>query len=411
MKKSIPTLSLFDAVNIALGAIIGAGIFVVIGAAAGLAGPAVFISVLVAALVALLTGLASSELSRRYPKSGGAYLFARETISEPAGFLIGWVWLFSNIVAGATVAVGFGYYLAYFIPVPAGIGAALAIFAVTCINLLGAGKSSMINNALVAVKMLILLFFVVSAVFAFKPGNFQPLMPFGVEGILAGAATIFFAYAGFARVAVVADEIKDPKKNVPRATLISIGVSSAIYLAVAVAAVGIAGYKALSDSGAPLAAAMEAEGFGAGASVMALGALVATATVAISAVFGLSRLAQAMANDGQLPSLISKTDSGGVPKNAVLSTGAAMLIFAVSSDLPHIAYISSFSLLLYYCAINLIGIRTFKGNLRFAAAAGLFSCIVLMLSLPQLSWLVGIGVVILGAAYYFSFVRKRKGAA
>ena len=100
-----------------------------------------------------------------------------------------------------------------------------------------------------------------------------------------------------------------------------------------------------------------------------------------------------------------------MPKNAVLSTGAAMLIFAVSSDLPHIAYISSFSLLLYYCAINLIGIRTFKGKLRFAAAAGLFSCIVLMLSLPQLSWLVGIGVVILGAAYYFSFVRKRKGAA
>src|SRR5512136_2642860 len=116
-------LSLFDAVNISLGSIIGAGIFVILGAAAAVAGPALVISVLIAAAVSLLTGFSSAALSRLYPRSGGVYVFTREAISDFSGFLVGWVWLFSNIVGGATVAVGFGHYLAYFFPaLPTGAG-------------------------------------------------------------------------------------------------------------------------------------------------------------------------------------------------------------------------------------------------------------------------------------------------
>ena len=409
MEKLRSALSLFDAVNIALGAIIGAGIFVILGAAAKVSGPAVFISIIVAAVVAGLTGIASAELSRRFPRSGGAYTFAKEEISDFAGFLTGWVWLFSNIVAGATVAVGFGYYLEFFFPgIPTSAGAALVIAAVTGINLLGAKESSRANNVLVTFKVLILLFFIGIAVFFFKTANFEPLAPFGIGGILAGAATIFFAFAGFARVAVIADEIKDPEKNVPKATLISIAISALLYLAVAVAAVGVAGYEKLANSGSPLADAMGSEGLPFGASIMALGALVAITTVAISTVLGLSRLAFTMSENMELPKFVGRLDKNGVPRNAVLLSGFSMLAFAALSDLPHIAYISSFSLLLYYAAINLSGMRAFKGKTRYAALGGLLSCLVLLVSLPLLSWLVGIGALLAGAVYYFLFVSRKR---
>ncbi|VVB98440.1 Amino acid permease [uncultured archaeon] len=407
MKKPAPGLSLFDAVNIALGAIVGAGIFVIIGAAARVSGPAVFISVLIAAAVAALTGLTSAELSSRYQKSGGAYLFARETISEFAGFLVGWVWLFSNVIAGATVAVGFGYYLAFFFPfIPSNMGAALAVITFTGINLLGVRESSKLNDVLVMVKIAILLFFVAVAAFYFKPANFQPLAPFGIEGVLAGAATIFFAYAGFARVAMVADDIKDAARTVPRATLLSILISTVLYALVAFAAVGMAGYQMLSNSGSPLADAMQSKGLAFGAVLVALGALIATSTVTMSGILGLSRLAQSMARDRELPALIGKDDGNGVPRNSILISGAAMLAFAFFADLPHIAYIGSFSLLLYYAATNLSGIKITGGRTRYIAVAGLLSCIVLMVSLPLLSWIVGIGVVALGIAYYA--IGKRK---
>src|SRR5208283_3329660 len=185
VEKLKRTLSLFDAVNIALGSIIGAGIFVILGSAAGIAGPAVFISVLVAAAVALMTGVASADLSRLYPQSGGAYRFARETISDSAGFIVGWVWLFSNIVAGATVAIGFGYYLNFFIPsFPANYGAAIIVILTTAVNLLGIGESSRINNILVTLKVIILIIFIALAALFFRFSNFAPLMPFGIGGVL-----------------------------------------------------------------------------------------------------------------------------------------------------------------------------------------------------------------------------------
>ncbi|MFA5077250.1 MAG: amino acid permease [Candidatus Micrarchaeia archaeon] len=408
MAKLNRTLSLFDAVNIALGSIIGAGIFVILGSAAGIAGPAVFLSVLVAAAVALMTGLASSGLSRRFPKSGGAYLFAREAISHSAGFIVGWIWLFSNIAAGATVAVGFGHYLAFFLPsVPANLAAALIVLLATAINLLGAGQSSKVNNVLVALKVLILLAFVAVSLFFFKPANFSPLAPFGIAGILAGAATIFFAYAGFARVAVIADEVKNPEVNVPKATIISIAVSTLLYSAVAVGAVGLAGWQALSESGSPLADALASVGLGFGASIIAAGALIATGTVVLSSVLGLSRLAFTMAEAKELPGWLGAIGKSSVPANSILVSGAATLLFALFADLPHIAYISSFSLLLYYAAINLSGIRILDGNARYAAFGGLLSCAILMFSLPLQSWLVGLAAVTLGILYYLLFVRER----
>ncbi|VVC03009.1 Amino acid permease [Candidatus Bilamarchaeum dharawalense] len=406
MTRLKPVLSLFDAVNVALGSIIGAGIFVIIGAAAGLAGPAVFLSVIVAAIVAILTGLTSAELSKKFPTSGGAYIFAKKALSKSVGFVVGWVWLFSNVVVGATVAVGFAYYLNFFIPsIPTNIGAALAVGLATLFHLMGTKESSRVNNILVVIKIAILLFFFVSAIFFFQQANFEPLLPFGIEGVLAGAATIFFAYSGFARVAVIADEIKNPSKNVPKATILSIIVSTAIYVLVAVAAVGIAGYEMLARSGSPLADAINMEGLGFGADLVGAGALVATGTVILASILGVSRLAYTMANNRELPKFITRLDKKQVPKNSIIVSGIGMIILALFADLPHIAYISSFSLLLYYAALNLSGLKILKGKTRYAAFLGLISCLVLMLSLPALSWIVGLVVVLLGIVYYKFFVK------
>ena len=409
MPTSKPQLSLFDAVNISLGSIIGAGIFVILGAAAAVAGPALIVSVLIAAVVSLLTGLSAAELSRMYPRSGGVYVFAREAISDFSGFLVGWVWLFSNIVAGATVAVGFGHYLTFFFPgLPSSAGAALVVVVVVLINLLGAKESSRLNNVLVLFKIAILLFFSGAAFLHFHGANFRPLMPFGFRGVWAGAATIFFAYAGFARVAIVADEIEDPRKNVPRATLMSIFISTVIYLLVAVAAVGGAGYVVLAKSGSPLADAISAMGLGFGARLVALGGLAAAGTVALASILGISRLAQVMARDGELPVFFGELErKTGAPRNAILLGGAAMLGLAFLADLPHIAYISSFSLLLYYAAMNLSGLRVIKGRIRIVTAFGLLSCLALMVSLPRLAWIVGAAVLAAGALYHRWVVGKK----
>lgn len=356
-----------------------------------------------------MTGLASADLSRLYPRSGGAYRFAREAISDSAGFIVGWVWLFSNMVAGATVAIGFGYYLNFFIPsFPTNYGAAIIVILTTAVNLLGISQSSRINNVLVTLKVVILIIFIALAALFFKFGNFTPLMPFGIGGVLAGAATIFFAYSGFARVAVVADEVKDPEKNVPKATIISILISTLLYATVAIAAIGLAGYAALSKSGSPLSDALGSVGLGFGALIIAIGALIATGTVVLASVLGLSRLAFTMSQNNELPAWFGKVEKkSATPVNAIIASGAAMLIFAFLADLPTIAYVSSFSLLLYYAAINLSGMKVLKGSVRVAAVGGLISCVVLMVSLPPASWLVGIIAVLFGALYYVWRMRIR----
>jgi APA family basic amino acid/polyamine antiporter len=401
--KVKPVLSLFDAVNISLGSIIGAGIFVIIGAATALAGPAVFLSAIIAGAVAMFTGIVSAGLSRMFPKSGGAYLFAREASSALMGFIVGIVWIFSNVVAGATVAVGFGYYLALLVPgIPIKIAAAiLALFAIA-VQLKGVKESSSLNNVLVALKVLILLFFVISAVFFFKAANFITLAPFGMGGVLAGAATIFFAYAGFARVSVIADEIKDAAKNVPKAILISILLSTIIYVLVSIAAVGIAGYEIIAKSNSPLADAINVEGFGFGFTLVSIGALIATATVILASILGVSRVMQTMAENRELPLVLAEVDkTSGVPRKAVMVSGIAMLLFVFFADLPNLAYISSFSLLLYYAAINLSGLRLLATN-KILPSAGFLSCLVLMLSLPLSSWVMGLAVVALAAVCYWA---------
>jgi APA family basic amino acid/polyamine antiporter len=399
-------LTLFDAVNISLGTIIGAGIFVIIGEAAALAGPAIFLSVIVAGIVAGLTGYTSSKLSEMFPQGGGVYTFAKDVFSERIAFLVGWVWLVSNVLVGATVAVGFGHYLQYFLPsVPVNLAAAFIIILISGVTLLGAGRSSKFNDILVVIKILILVFFIAAAGPFFSASNFVPLAPFGIEGILEGAAIIFFAYSGFVRVAVVADEVKNPRKNVPRAIMLSIIISTIIYILVSIAAVGAAGYGTIAGIGFPLTAVMEFIGFG--SAVVASGALIATTTVVLASIIGTSVLTYIMGNAGELPAVLGKVSGKErVPRNAIILLAATMLIIALFVDLKDIAYISSFSLLLYYGVMNLSGFRVLPRAGRLIALLAFISCLLLMASLSWIYWAAGLSVVAAGAAYHAIFVRK-----
>lgn len=182
---------------------------------------------------------------------------------------------------------------------------------------------------------------------------------------------------------------------------LSIFISTLIYVLVAVAAVGGAGSRLLAGSGSPLADAIASMGLGFGARLVALGGLAATGTVALASVLGISRLAQVMSREGELPAFVGRSSGRrSVPRNAVLISGAAMLILAFLADLPHIAYISSFSLLLYYAALNVSGLKVLKGRMRIVTGLGFLSCLVLMANLPVRSWIVGAAVVASGALYY-----------
>ena len=227
-------------------------------------------------------------------------------LSPFIGFVTGWMWVVSNIFTGATVWLGFAYYLTAVIPfLPAQVIASLLCLVFTGLNISGTKASSSLNNILVTIKLLVLLLFIVVATIQLNTANLQPFNPFGT-GVIQGAYFIFFAFAGFARVAVVAEEVKDAKKNVPRAIILSLAISAFVYILVGFTAVGLAGATVLGNSNSPLAEAMLATGNIFVSRIVSFGALVATATVLLSSVWGVSRVLYSMARDNELPGAIGK---------------------------------------------------------------------------------------------------------
>jgi len=228
-------LGLRSAVIINLGAIIGAGIFVIIGIAAGMAGPAIIISIFVSAVIAIFTGLSFSEIAQHISKEGGVYEYAKESFAPSAGFVGGTMWTFSNMIAISAVSLSMGSYInalfhlhinliVFGIPV-------IIMFAI--LNMLGIKNSAKTLSILVGVNVIILIIFVVSGLFYFKFADFSNFAPHGFTGVMEGSALIFFAFTGFSRITTVGDEVKNPEKNIPKAIIISIIISSALYAVVA----------------------------------------------------------------------------------------------------------------------------------------------------------------------------------
>jgi APA family basic amino acid/polyamine antiporter len=412
------TLGLLDATAIGVGAIIGAGIFVVLGVAIGYAGPSIIVSIIIAGVVASFTAFSFAELGSAIPKEGGAYAYAFEMISPSVGFVVGCLWLFAQIVAGAAISLGFASYLVKFFPVfSVKTVAVIAALALTGFNLLGIKQSTTVNNVLVIIKIAILCLFIGFGIFYIHPQNLSQFSPNGVSGILQGAGFIFFAYLGFGRISTLGEEVRNPEKILPLSILIALAVSVVLYVLTAFISTGLLDYRLLAQSDSPIADAAGATGSFALVAAVTFGALIATVSVLLTNLIGLSRVAFAMARNGQLPKSVAKVSSRlGTPYVSILAMGALLTVLAYALDLKQAAAITSFSILSVHLTVNLSAIRlrrkipeARKFRVPFyplIPLLGLLSCIILMFSLPQQSWIVAAIAVAVSAAFYLLRVKQ-----
>lgn len=407
------TLNLFDATAIGIGAIIGAGIFVVLGIAVGYAGPAVIISMLIAGIVALFTALSFAELSSAIPKEGETYQFAYEMVHPYFGFISGCLWLSAQTVAGTAISLGLASYFVAVFPALAGelkIVAVSAALILTVLNLVGMKYSAIVNNILVVTKIAILCLFVVVGAFQIHPQNYSPFAP-NIWGIFQGAGFIFFAYLGFGRIAALGEEVKNPKKTLPLSILLALAGSAILYVVTGLITTGLIPYAKLAGSGSPIADAAKSTGNLALFVAVSFGALVATVSVLLTNLLGLSRVSFAIARNEQFPKILAKIHSKfGTPYVSIIITGVVMAILALILDLRESAAITSFSMLCTHIILHTSAIRlrrkvpnmnTFQVPFfPLIPCLGLVSCVILMFSLPELAWFVAAGIIIVSSVYY-----------
>jgi APA family basic amino acid/polyamine antiporter len=403
-------IGLFGATALGIGAIIGSGIFIVTGIVAGIAGPAMILSVIIAGFIAVFSAMSVAELGAYLPEEGGTYAYAHKLISPFAGFIAGWIWVFSNIFVGAAVSLGFAqYFVTLFPPVPVKITAAAICLVFLFINYLGLKESMLFNNILVTAKVLILLFFIAFGLGYFRPGNLIPPAPQGATGILGGAALIFFAYTGFARVTIMAEEVRDPQKTLPRSIYLALGISTVIYLLVSIVAVGITGAPALAQSGSPLTDALKITGNSASVFLISAGAMLATASVLLTTIMGISRIVFSMARRQDLPLLFGRIHPRfRTPHYAIAVTGTCMIAALLLADLALVVAVSTFAMLVFYLIANIAAFLLPGKHRRYPPwipAVGALSCAGLIAFLSPDSWIIGCTGLLAGGIWYY-FRRK-----
>jgi APA family basic amino acid/polyamine antiporter len=405
-------LGLLDAVGVGLGAIVGAGIFVVIGVAARVAGPAILVALALGGVAATCNALSSAQLAAEYPRAGGTYEYGYQLLGPWAGFAAGWMFLASKIAAAGTVALGLAGYVQSVLPyVPPRAVAVAATLAFTALNWFGVKRSSAVNLAIVAVSLGSLLIFVAAGAPTVAFATLTPFAPGGLRGALEAAGLLFFAYTGYARIATLGEEVRDPRRTIPRAIIITMTGGLILYGAVAFVAVASAGADVLSGSPAPLHAA--ALGFARpwAAPVVAVGGVTAMLGVILSQLLGLSRMAFAMARRGDLPAGLAAVDpQHGVPRRAVLAIGLVSAIVAATGTVIGVASAAAFTILVYYGIANLAALRMPRAAKLYpdgVAVVGLLSCALLALSLSARAIGTGLALLVAGLAWRVLWVRLR----
>jgi basic amino acid/polyamine antiporter, APA family len=424
MAELTRTLGLWGAMGIGIGAIIGTGIFVLIGVAAGLAGPAVILSFVIAGFVALLSGLSTAELSSFIHEAGGSYIYTTKAFGEFPGFVVGWMKSFDYIVGASAVSVGFAAYLTYFVGIPATTSTLVAIATVwpiilMLINLKGIQEASWTNNLLVTLKILALLLFIVVGGYALitsdNYSNYYPFFPNGLSGVMSGAAIIFFAFIGFNTIAIMAEEIKDPEKNVPKAILGAFAVCTVLYIGVSIVAVGIVNWQLLGTSSAPLEFALKTVTDNIFIlKFVAISALFATTSVIMASIMGGSRALFAMARQGVLPKRLSTISRQNVPALTILLCGIVIsgIVIVTNGNLEWLASIFNFGTLLTFFFINLSLLklrrtmpdvkRGFKVPLYpYTPVFAMISCIILAFYLNSNAVITACFFLVVGIIVYF----------
>ncbi|MET8757732.1 amino acid permease [Lentzea sp. NPDC004782] len=425
---------------ISIGATLGTGIFVVLGQAVPKAGPAVVVSFVLAGITALFSALSYAELAGLIPASGSSYSYAYATLGEIVAWVCGWCLVLEYGVSVAAVAVGWGQYINELLHLVTGLRIpdvlsqppsaggivnipAVLVVVLSMLVLLGGSKgSARTNTILVWVKVGSLLMFCAVAFTAFKAGNLQPLFPLGLAGMSAGAATLFFSYIGFDAASTAGEEAKNPQRDLPRAIILSLVVITALYCAVALAAVGAMPWPSFEGSEAALSRVLTENVSGdIWPILLSIGAVVATASVVLTVLYGQTRILYAMSRDGLVPSVFAKlSPRTGVPFVNTVVVGSFIAVLAAFVSLGSLADVTSIGTLFAFGLVNIAVIilrrtepdrqRSFRVPFSpVTPLLGLAFCIYMMFSLGLPSWIAFIVWMVLGFGIYFGYsIRKAR---
>lgn len=404
-------LGLFEATFAGVGVILGAGIYALIGEAAGLAGNSVWISFGLAALIAIFTGLSYAELSSMYPKASAEYEYTNNAFGGRLAFVIGWLIIFSGVVGASAVSLGFAGYFNALFGIPMIYSALVLIVILSFILFYGIKESAWIAILFTLIEAggLILIFFIGVPFF----GNVDYLeMPNGLKGIFEASSLIFFAFIGFEGVVRLSEETRNPERNIPRALILALLISIILYISVAFSTVSVVGWERLSQSDAPFAmvafVAMGNDAF----VLLSVIALFATANTVLLLLLGASRMAYGMANSFSLPNTFAKVHpTRRTPWIAIFSVTALAVLFLFTGNIAFLASVTNYTLFLTFIVINAAVIwlrykepqlsRPFRmpintGKLPVLPIIGLFSCLFMLLQMDITILIVGVSLTIVG---------------
>lgn len=410
-------LGMTDAVVLGLGSMIGAGVFSAFAPAASVAGTWLLAGLAVAAVVAYCNATASAQLAARYPTSGGTYAYGRERLGPWWGFLAGWCFVIGKGASCAAMALTFASYA-----VPAGWqrpAAVAAVLALAAVNHRGVTRTATATRLIVAVVLLALAVAVATALLTGDPDPGRLGVGTGLEvgwyGVLQSAGLMFFAFAGYARIATLGEEVRDPERTIPRAILVALAGALALYATVALTLLAVLGPAGVAATPAPLAAAVDAGGPDWVSGVVRVGGAAASLGALLALVAGIGRTALAMARTRDLPPWLAAVHPvHRVPHRAGYVLALAVSVLIAVSDLRAVIGFSSFGVLLYYLVANLSAYtqpaadRRYPRWLQVLGAAG---CVVLVITLPAGSVVTGVVVLAAGVAYRWVRLRRERRKA
>lgn len=406
-------LGLGDAVVIGLGAMIGAGIFAAPGPAAEAAGSWLLVGLALASLVAYANATSSAQLAALYPESGGTYVYARERLGQYWGFLAGWCFVVGKSASLSAMALTFGSYVAPDAARPLAIGAVVAL---TAVNYLGIQKTALLTRVIVAVVLTALATIVASVVVGGSPSTdrLSDDLPNGVWGVLRSGGLLFFAFAGYARLATLGEEVRDPEVTIPRAIPLALGIVVAIYTVVLGTALLAVGPAVLAGSAAPLAAAVDAGDWSGLVPIVRIGAAVASAGVLLSLLAGISRTALSMARRRELPAVLDAVHPRyRTPHRAEVCAAVIVCVVVSVADLREAIGFSAFAMLLYYALANASAWTLSPAERRWPkwlAGLGVGLCVLLALTLPLVSVVGGAALLSIGSVVWLATRTRRSRA-
>ena len=383
-------IGLWTAVAYGVGTILGAGIYALIGVATGKAGNLVWLSFALAAGIAAFSGLSYAKLSSIFPSSGAEYVYVEEAFrSKFWAFIVGWLVLISSIISAAAVAQGFGGYLSSMVGIPVAVGASLLIVVLATVNYAGIKESLTLNVILTLIELLgVVIVIFLGAGYLGTVDYTQS--PTGLAGVVGAVGIIFFAFIGFEGLVKIGDETKDPTRTIPLALMLSLVITTVLYVLVSLAVVSILPYEELAASTSPLSdVALRASGQEASL-LLSLIALLSTANTVLIILIASSRIAYGMSMRSALPGILARVDPRrGTPLAAILLTTVASIAFCFLGGIELTANVSNFTIFLVFLSVNLAVIQLSRGRTNIGGSyviSAVLGSVTSVAMLTQFNW-------------------------